>query len=83
MKQKTRVKLGSMRVSCTAMDGVKQCLGGSCEIRTHGTFLFGSFQDCWFKPLTQTSLFDFHWQSERAALAATLRKCLIYTATLR
>ena len=32
--------------------------GGSCEIRTHGTFLFVSFQDCWFKPLTQTSNFE-------------------------
>ena len=31
--------------------------GGSCEIRTHGTLLFGSFQDCWFKPLTQASNF--------------------------
>jgi modulator of FtsH protease len=29
--------------------------GGGCEIRTHGRFPFGSFQDCWFKPLTQTS----------------------------
>jgi len=33
--------------------------GGSCEIRTHGTLLFGSFQDCWFKPLTQASKFEY------------------------
>ena len=35
-------------------------VGGSCEIRTHGTFLFGSFQDCWFKPLTQASKFEYN-----------------------
>ena len=29
--------------------------GGDCEIRTHGRLPFGSFQDCWFKPLTQVS----------------------------
>src|SRR5256885_4817322 len=29
--------------------------GGGCEIRTHGRLPVGSFQDCWFKPLTQTS----------------------------
>ena len=29
--------------------------GGRTEIRTQGTFLFGSFQDCWFKPLTHSS----------------------------
>ncbi len=29
--------------------------GGGCEIRTHGQLPVGSFQDCWFKPLTQTS----------------------------
>jgi hypothetical protein len=31
--------------------------GGECEIRTHGRFHVGSFQDCWFKPLTQLSRF--------------------------
>ena len=30
--------------------------GGSCEIRTHGPFTVASFQDWWFKPLTQTSV---------------------------
>lgn len=30
--------------------------GGDCEIRTHGQFPVGSFQDCWFKPLTQVSV---------------------------
>ena len=29
--------------------------GGDCEIRTHGRLPVGSFQDCWFKPLTQVS----------------------------
>jgi hydroxypyruvate isomerase len=29
--------------------------GGDCEIRTHGPLRVGSFQDCWFKPLTQVS----------------------------
>jgi hypothetical protein len=32
-----------------------ESLGGECEIRTHGRFHVGSFQDCWFKPLTQLS----------------------------
>lgn len=31
-------------------------IGGGCEIRTHGRLHVGSFQDCWFKPLTQTPL---------------------------
>ncbi len=31
------------------------CTGGECEIRTHGRLPVGSFQDCWFKPLTQLS----------------------------
>ena len=30
--------------------------GGECEIRTHGRLRVGSFQDCWFKPLTQLSV---------------------------
>ena len=32
------------------------CSGGDCEIRTHGRLPVGSFQDCWFKPLTQVSM---------------------------
>jgi hypothetical protein len=34
-------------------------VGGECEIRTHGRLPVGSFQDCWFKPLTQLSVVVF------------------------
>jgi hypothetical protein len=37
MKQKTRLSQGLMRVSCTALDRVKQYAGGEGGIRTHGT----------------------------------------------
>src|SRR3546814_8292721 len=30
--------------------------GGRCGIRTHGTLRLGSFQDCRFQPLTQSSV---------------------------
>ena len=31
-------------------------VGGNCEIRTHGAFRLGSFQDCRIKPLSQVSV---------------------------
>jgi hypothetical protein len=34
-------------------------IGGDCEIRTHGRLPVGSFQDCWFKPLTQVSFWHY------------------------
>ena len=37
--------------------------GGSGEIRTHGTFLFGSFQDCCNKPDSATLPWSDGWES--------------------
>ena len=37
------------------VQALKKIAGGGCEIRTHGPLRVGSFQDCWFKPLTQAS----------------------------
>ena len=55
MDEKKPAFIGEGRALWTFSDVLKQGSGGECEIRTHGRLPVGSFQDCWFKPLTQVS----------------------------
>ena len=56
------VDMSSQQSSQKSSNGLKRCAyeargnGGRGEIRTHGTLLFGSFQDCCLKPLGHPSL---------------------------
>ena len=56
VRDPVRRRLDPMALETTAHCGHEASIdGGECEIRTHGRLPVGSFQDCWFKPLTQLS----------------------------